>query len=382
MERARYNLQYLSRDQREKEVHLSSRDYRCDASLTVPCYEDAFVLPSNDCGGGGVVTKDGDYLESTYLHKGIGTDYKFQDFLEDDRAVVYIGMFHDCWGHCLTDDLQHLWFLFRSDLKWLQSNVFVFTTVFRNFNPPPQFIKLLECLGVEWSDLKRVTTVTRFNKVYVPDDSILIEEETGLRFYTEEFKQVIDAVVSSICGSFQVFPGQKVYFSRAAFPSKKDFGEKYVERAFHKSGYQIVHPEALSLEEQVAILKNADVLATTEGSISMNAVFMKEHSSLVLVRKGTITSYQHMINDLRSLQVTVIDAHKSSQISKTNPWNGPFFLYCTKSLAAFLGIRKPPFPLFAYLKYVFRFKYIPLFRKIKKQVKGKAKRILCFFLAK
>lgn len=157
------------------------------------------------------------------------------------------------------------------------------------------------------------------------------------RYYTQEYRELIDRIISKVTADKQ----EKVYLTRTRLHDYRDYGEKKIEKAFKEKGYKIVSPERLTLKEQISIYKGANILATTEGSISHNAVFMRQGAQLVVLRKcDCFNTYQEAINDVHSLNVTYIDAHLSCFVDAKAPWFGPFFLYCNDNLSRFLGCKK------------------------------------------
>lgn len=342
-------------------------------SLQVTAVTGGTVLPGRFEGGGGIVTTDGEYLEDTYLHRGIGCTYSSPKAKFDEREVVYLGMFHDVWGHCFTDNLKHLWFLDQEEYSFLKGLPKVFTSVFPSFVPPRNFISLLEKLGLDFQDFEWVTEPTVYRKIFVPDACFFYDTASDARRYTKEYAGLIDRLVS------RPLPQEspvKVFFSRAGFNSKKDYGERVIEDAFRKGGYQVVYPETLSFEEMLSCLSRCSIFAAPESSTSMNSIFLAKGTELVLVNRGHRTGYQPCINCLRELKVTVIPSHKSVFIDPSRPWNGPFFSYCSGELARFLGIRKPFFPLKEFLKYTYENGFLPGITCCKKKAKSWLKHLL------
>ena len=81
-------------------------------------------------------------------------------------------------------------------------------------------------------------------------------------------------------------------------------------------------------------------MATTEGSISHNAVFMSKGANLEIVRKVPfVNEYQIALNEINNLHVTYIDAHLSVFARKDALAAGPFFIYVNDNLIRFSGIK-------------------------------------------
>lgn len=63
-------------------------------------------------------------------------------------------------------------------------------------------------------------------------------------------------------------------------------GEKSIEKLFQSYGYEVIHPEALDIEEQVVMIANAKIIATTEGSIAHSLIFASPGTEVVLIKNG------------------------------------------------------------------------------------------------
>lgn len=329
---------------------MQEKDYYLDEMMGIQAVNYGLVFPSRDSNPGGVTDGDGvTFIENTSLHIGKGGAYHYEESEVEivDEEIVYLGMFYDCWGHCITDCLAHLWFVNDAELLERYKNLkWIYIGFERLENMNVNFRRCLEKLGIDESRLQYVSSVTKFRKIYIPDDCFTCDPKIGDRFYTSEYKSLIDRISSGIAPSNH----SKVYFTRTAFKNKKDFGEAAIEDAFRNKGFEIIRPEQLSLDEQIAVLKGCDEFATTEGSVSHNAVFLKEGTKCDIVRKSERRNeYQDTINQMLALKTSYFDSYcRGMEYDKERPWNGPFLLRIDKSLANYLGCHTT-FPFRTYL---------------------------------
>ena len=298
-----------------------------------------------------------------------------QEFDYDDSEVYYLGTFHPCWGHEITDGVRLLWGLIReiNHIKIPNDIKFVYTLRDNNKQLNQNFKELLSYFGAADNTLLCVDKPTQFKKIYLADESYWYNSQSDAkRKYSNYFTYIFDYLTKQIVPENNK-PNKVVYFSRTAWKKgNPDFGEKFIEDAFVNSMHcEIVHPERLSFVEMVRLLQNTQTLITTEGSISHNALFMQNGTDLIIIRKaGFISYYQLMINQVKNLNVTYIDAHFTHYFyDKTAPYYGPFFLYVNKSLALYLGIRSH-FPVLTYCRYrshiIFKsFRYFLICKAIK-----------------
>lgn len=362
---------FIKKRQLDKVVESSQFDYLADKKLKVDVLPGGIVLPavfheSENSTDGGVVA-NGHFYEHSVYHRGSGKDYRFNADQVSFRneKVVYIGMWTDVWGHCITDNLKHLWFLKDENYSFLHNFKWVYTA--SDEIASPNFFRLLEKLGVRRENIERILSITQFKEVYLPDDSFIFTN--GHRYYTKEFARLISGMLSQ--GSTNMTDSScppKIYFSRTGIPQKwqRDTGEKRIEKVFQRLGYTIFYPERLTFDRQLQLLFNCESFAATEGSISHNALFLKEGAELICIRKSDyLNTYQFAINQLKKLSVTLIDANET--LKSITPWFGPFFLYNSRQLQRYTKSPFSFFPVLDYLRYLYRFE--PAINRLKTNAK-------------
>jgi hypothetical protein len=340
-----------------KQDHFSKKLLKCDV------FTNAIILPAcnnlKDKLGGGIVSENGDYIERTSLHKGGGRKYEYSGIeIEEDCTCFYLGYMYNVWGHCITDCLKNLWyFLTPEGQALLKHGIKIVYIAPANFKFSRSTKDLLECLGIKTDNLYYVNRITKCKRIIVPEDSFTTENE--IRYFTKEYIDTINTIIKNI----HIKPStiDKLYFTRSHLHKNngyRDFGEKNIENIFRKLGFKIVAPEKLSFFEQVSMLQGCSTFAATEGSISHNALFLREGANLILLRKAPyLTGYQLAINEMKKLNVTYIDAHLSAFVDKDSPWEGPFFMYVNSNLIRFanekgLELHHVKFPYRLFIKYV------------------------------
>lgn len=328
-----YNLSFISKNKLPKLIARLQKDYKWTNILKQTTLNEAYILPWNNNPkkiiGGGIVSFQGEFQQSSAWHEGCPSGYTFdsQEVQYRNECVVYIGCLYHIWGHAITDNFKKIWYLYniKQNLK------LVYITV-NNTPLPPYVYELFELAGIDLHKAEHITHITRFKEIINPDNSIInINEE---RYFSNEFIQIINKINSKI-------PPRnvgKVYFTRTHLKQNRDIGEDKIEEVFRKKGYTIIAPEEYSIKEQLTILKNCTYFVATEGSISHSSIFCKPETEVILLRKiNYVNPYSCFINQMRSLNVTYIDIHHSVLSPKEFPWRGPFYLYITYSLSRFIG---------------------------------------------
>ncbi|MBP3651721.1 MAG: glycosyltransferase family 61 protein [Clostridia bacterium] len=363
------NYDYVKKSMLKGTKERCEANYLSKLSLSITEINEATLLPGKMSEGGGIFDKDR-YYDHSHLQNAYAwaKAYPFNEseLIYDDREVLYLGMFHDTWGHCITDCISQLWPLFSENVpEYIRNAQWVYTT--QHPAPlPANFFRLLQILGIDIEKLEYISKPTKFKKIYLPDKSFYVDADTKHRMYTLEYKDIIDRILSKIDAD-ERYP--KIYFTRTAFSGNRDFGEEAIEKVFRDMGYHIVSPEKFSFEEQVAMLKGCKSFTATEGSCSHNALFMQPGNELITIRKiDHFYAYQYPINAMKELNAICIDANLSHlPNNRKRPWLGPFFVYVNKRMAAFAGVQ-PHFPVKTYCRYAYP--------QLKKMVKRRLKRIL------
>lgn len=350
----KYNLNYVDKSSLEELRKTLAKPLLLQTTLTYKKYDNCLVLPSGYPGKnhiGGVFDADGKLLLQSTLHEGFPErEIDTEDIPSNysDEVVIFLGTFHSIWGHALTDSLKKLWFLDTSEGKNLilqgAKLAYIFLETSDNYTR-----KVLKLAGVDDKLLIEIKVPTRFKEVYLPDSSILYEKEQDARTYTKEYKQTVQRMLANFDSKHIKYPKglEKVYFSRKnIFQNGREWGEYAIEKCFEKKGYEIVSPEKLPMEEQIAIIRNCKCFATTEGSISHNVIFCKPKTDVIIVRKVNRLNYhQLIINEVANVNVTYIDANASYVYDETKPLDGPFYLCQNKNLENYSHYKLKIFPI-------------------------------------
>lgn len=324
-----------------------------DRKLSVAAYDAALVLPG--CAqGGGVIDAEGGLVKCSVVQNGWpkGGLYVFPEKEVVDEEVVYLGMFYSCWGHAITDNLKHLWFLTSPEVDARIKRIkFVYTTTHVGPVMPENFKQMLGLLGLAFDQLVRIERPTQFRRVHVPDPCFGPVVPGSPYRYTKEYVEIVGRLVSA-AGAEPGPVDRSVYFTRTGWKLDRAEGEKRIETVFRNLGYEIVRPECLSFVQMVRLLSRVRNFAATDGSCAHNALFLPKGSRTVVIRKAAYSNfYQAIVGQLRQLDTVYVDANRSDMLADDRfPVLGPFFLYVNDRLARFAGIR-PHFPLFAYLCY-------------------------------
>lgn len=336
-----YNLDFVDswvKDALHKQVFLKRQE---DRLLQVNALNGATILPMHfglDSIKGGVVDATLHFIPNTGFHVGKEGEYLFsqQDVNICHKQAFYLGYFNKTWGHCFTDNIKLLWPFVYSQFDNLLSkkNMDFIYLCDDGFKLSKSFMELLQLIGIDVNRMKPIYQLTQYETLYVADACFYTKGEEE-RFYTKEYTKLIHSITDKITPIKE----DKIYLTRTALKHGRDIGEKDIETVFKRLGYKIISPEKLSLYTQLAYIKGCKILATTEGSISHNAVFMSRGTNVVIIRKCSfVNEYQIALNEINDLNVTYIDAHLSVFARQDVLTAGPFFLYVNDNMIRFSAI--------------------------------------------
>ena len=132
---------------------------------------------------------------------------------------------------------------------------------------------------------------------------------------------------------------EKIYVSRAALPNdRRTYGEEKIQNIFQKNGFQIVYPEQLPLEKQIALIKNCRELAGCAGTALHLALVMKPGGTVIQIKRNSPLDdngdVQCLINMAKGLDSVFISG--SCETRKTTHWsNVPQIICVTKYMKQF-----------------------------------------------
>lgn len=219
-----------------------------------------------------------------------------------DEDVVFIGNVYPQFGHFLLEHMNRAYALL--DKKYKNMKVVLINN--QDANPVPNYMfRLLELLGVKHSDIIILNETTRFRNVYIPVQGYNIPI-----YSSEGFGKTFDAIANAIPKPKKTY--DKIYMSRDALKSRRTYDEKIIQDIFEKNGFHIVYPETLSLEEQISLAHNCNVLAGCAGTALHWALVMKPGGTVIQIKRNRKnddnSASQYLINETKKLNSIFVAA--------------------------------------------------------------------------
>ncbi len=249
----------------------------------------------------GVFNPDGTIVESAIHSRNTPFNLPVFRIIKDTKFIdscIFGGfLFAPHFGHTIVESTARLW-----AARYLVDSSYpiVFLPGLDSTVKIPQFFKdLVYLLGLE-SPLYLVSNSLRCRKLFVPSQLF------GLGKYLDshpEFITFFHQLRSKKRSGGSKF--DKVYVSRANYPLHHGslICEKHLEDNLRQQEYEIVHPERLSIEEQIAIYTNSDTLLFSEGSaLHLFAMVAHKHQKVgIICRRWSAQQFVNQINSFCGL---------------------------------------------------------------------------------
>ena len=236
----------------------------------------------------------------------MGEGYDFDCTQVDNKLsgeAIYHGFVHNHWGHFLIDFSTRLWFVKEADKN---AKLVFLAKAGRDFSFIDNIQRFLKLYGIDEYRIVFVNRVTKFERLIIPEPSYQSNS-----YYSKRYISMFDSIAekAEFKSSYK-----KIYFSRGVFKKaiSSEFGGELVDNTFDKAGFKKVYPERCTLDEQIGLIRGADIVAGVSGTITHNMLFAKEGQKLDIVNKTYImNTMQSDINLMKKIDVIYVDAYSA-----------------------------------------------------------------------
>lgn len=184
-----------------------------------------------------------------------------------DATCIYLGPLHGHFGHFLLESLPRAWYLKEAD----PATLLLFHGRTEQVNLPAFAVAILQALEIDPSRIRIASRDLNVARLILPASQFWqgIKASPGMCVI---FDHIRERMLKRRRTAGRTPP--KVYFSRRSLDATRASGrpralisnEEEAELFFRKQGYDILRPETLRFEEQVAIVANATHVAGPSGS--------------------------------------------------------------------------------------------------------------------
>lgn len=234
-----------------------------------------------------------------YLRGSVSNAFRYMDsVVMDDRGadcdvlenVVYLGFYHPHYGHFITDTLSRSWALPILNLD--SANLkFFFDIHDANSAPviPVNFCRVLEYLGIPKEDIIFGTKSYKIRRLFVPSQLIVLHKNVAPVAHGPIWGRIRDVSLNT-SRDFDYFKSKRkgIYISRRLLKSnkRKMNCEIKIELFAQSLGFDIIHPQLLSLCDQLAVYANSPIIIGQAGSGLHNILFAPSCSRLIGIDSG------------------------------------------------------------------------------------------------
>jgi hypothetical protein len=216
-----------------------------------------------------------------------------------DGHYLYAGPLFGIFGHDLIELPGRLWPLLTEAFDGI---------VVQKFRPGFDSFQLkvdrtittvLAAFGVDFHAIKVVETPTEVERLTIPEPALYINDY-GLPILGDCFRRIADHY-----GGAATFDGKGFYLSRTLTGSSRVANEKELEDVARGFGLQVLHPQLCPLPVQIALMRQARVIAGTDGSAMHLAAFAEPGTRLLCFETRQLTN-QRIIDEVAALDARYV----------------------------------------------------------------------------
>jgi len=181
------------------------------------------------------------------------------DARREARPTLFLGNYFGHFGHWLTDSMSRLWGHLEIEPDALR--------LFPPFGPARVNARLEYIAAItDFLGLSNVTVadeaVTVYDEVIVPNPAFQMRHKVYWNADEVHLRYARSLNLTSR------YAGQKIYLSRSTVnkPLRQISMEGEIETIFMQAGFDIAHPQTMSLPDQIDMFNSADVLFGFSGS--------------------------------------------------------------------------------------------------------------------
>ena len=214
-------------------------------------------------------------------------DYKKVRYLKS--GIMIAGLYSYNYFHCVLDNLMRLLvlddcqipneaaFIVDSDIIKYESLKKVFDTLTEGSNREVVVLNRRELLHVE-----KLYYITHVNEFVIKIESWKLGRYDDYTFDWQYMQVLRDSLLR--LKKLDVNYGERIFISRKNVP-RRQFNEEDVKNSLNEMGFVFVRPEELSLDEQIALFNNADIIVGPSGAAMTNLLFCKPGAKVLIIER-------------------------------------------------------------------------------------------------
>ena len=240
----------------------------------------------------------------TYVTAAFEPDEISHDEVEHiPGEAVYAGLAFKHFGHFLLESTNRLWWPILEQFK----GPIVFQNTVGRDRVPRWAQSFFDLLGLG-DRLMVLDRAVRFDRVIVPNSAFTIRKTVHEKFRApflvagaaaeREVRPVQDLVEDDAAGA---------YLSRTRYDYRQSHGERRVEKAFERNGFDIFHMEDLPFEQQILAMRRYNTIAGIAGSAFHTMLFCGDSKNAIYINRDyDINENFFMIDELMGNKATYL----------------------------------------------------------------------------
>lgn len=196
-----------------------------------------------------------------------------RDMAEPDTVFLPCFTSHMVYGHWLLEAASSLWAL--PYVKALAQGAPVKLLLSPVTHVPEYMKRMGAALGVTEHDFYFPPKCMRLKKIFIPTKAYM-----HMAYVSPFAQRVWAAIAEYYKDKATVVPQDKLYISRSRIKTRRMENEEECEALFVRHGFTVVHPQQLTLADQISLFANATHIAGPTGSAVHNVVFSRRPEEL------------------------------------------------------------------------------------------------------
>jgi capsular polysaccharide biosynthesis protein len=224
----------------------------------------------------------------------------------EGKCLLLDGEHFAAYGHFVGEIMTRLWIARHIDMPSMK--------IICGKVIAPYLWPLLEACGIQQEQVVFNEGAIFCEELWVPSQSFLVRQSI-----TSAARITWDAVGSH----FDRKSGpERIYISRSKINHRPLKNEQEVEKLFETHGFQVIHPQQLSIRDQINIFRNAKWLAGCSGSNMFNCCFcsLLDQHKLFLTSRNYILHTDVLLNNKANPPITFLIGEPDVEHSVHSPW--------------------------------------------------------------
>jgi hypothetical protein len=224
--------------------------------------------------------------------------------------TIYLGIILGHYGHFLLETMSRWWPLID---RLRDFDYYLFHLPNPNILEKSWVKELLELAGIDRKKIIYFEKPTKIQSVFVP--------EASLQIGSHIFKQYRD-VCQNLIGSLDLTKikttDRPLYLSRRLLNrgARKVVGEELLEELLLRNGFHVVHPQFLSIEEQIYLINRHEHIVGIVGSAMHNLVFSLSPKTITYIAsENNLPPSYIMLDKLCQNRSTYVNSYKPIQLN-------------------------------------------------------------------